>query len=71
MSNHASLTLVDDFCGGVGLYWTNAPDGEGLQGWYKSKTQARKAHAAMPPLKTGEKIKLVLTRTHTEVSNGH
>lgn len=34
-------------CGGAELHWVGASAGDSLQGWYKSKTQARKAHAAL------------------------
>lgn len=54
-----AVRLVES-CGGAELHWVGLPPGESLQGWYKSKTQARKAHAAMAPLKDGKKVELVL-----------
>jgi hypothetical protein len=56
---HAVLRLVES-CGGAELHWVGSPVGESIQGWYKSKTQARKAHAALPLLDDGSKIQLVL-----------
>jgi hypothetical protein len=38
-----------------------------LQGWYKSNTQARKAHAAMPLAKDGSKIRLILSGDKTTI----
>lgn len=56
---YTRLRLVES-CGGAELHWDGWSAGNSLQGWYKSKTQARKAHAAMEPLKDGTKIALIL-----------
>jgi hypothetical protein len=56
---YGALKLVEAH-GGAELHWAGWHAGESLQGWYKSKTQARKAHAALPLLKDGVKIVLVL-----------
>jgi hypothetical protein len=42
---YGALKLVEAH-GGAELHWAGWHAGESLQGWYKSKTQARKAHAA-------------------------
>jgi hypothetical protein len=54
-----NLRLVES-CGGAELHWNSRPAGESLQGWYKSKTQARKAHAALE-ISTSTKITLLLS----------
>lgn len=60
------VRLVES-CGGAALHWVGEARGESLQGWYKSKTQARKAYAAMPPLKDGTKLPLVMPCNHPVV----
>lgn len=58
---HAPLELrLVEAHGGAELHWVGEPVGESLQGWYKSKTQARKAHGALPLNKDGSKIGLIL-----------
>ena len=61
------LELRPSPCGGTELHWRGCEPGASLQGWYKSNTQARKAHAAMPLAKDGSKIRLILSGDKTTI----
>lgn len=54
-----AVRLAEEF-GGATLRWDGRPVGDNLQGWYPSKTKARRAHAEMLPLADGTKIQLIL-----------